>query len=137
MLPLTTGDAVSRQPVEFLREEYAAWSARFSPDGRAIAFISDETDRSELYVQGFDPVSGKPVGRTKRKLTSEGADDVVLWRADGKEVLYAKGDMNAGLLMAVDVSTSPALKGGAPRFLFRAVGQPSGDGQRFLVVMPR
>jgi len=135
MLPLAQGDAASREPIEFLREEYFASGGLFSPDGRTIAYLSNETDRGEVYVQPFDPVSGKPVGQ-KRQMTTDGASDVRSWSTNGKELQYVKGDLNEELMMEVKVSTT-RVPAGTPKFLFRAAGGHSVDGQSFAVVMPR
>lgn len=141
MVPLT-GDPATRQAIEFARAEYFAWGGRFSPDGRSIAYIATETDRAELYVQPFDPATGKPVGETKWQLTKDGASSIVSWRADGQELYYRKGDMNDALTLSVEVTTAPSFQAGTPKFLFRAaaVGAArniSRDGQRFVVVMPK
>jgi Tol biopolymer transport system component len=131
LLPLAQGAAGKQEPLELLREEYIGFEAQFSPDGRTIAYITDETERNELYVQAFDPVSGKPVGR-KRQVTTDGASSIVSWRADGRELYYAKEDLaGATLAKAVEVSTA-ARPAATPRFLFRASGPVSGDGQRFV-----
>jgi len=133
MVPLGGGDSATGQAVEFLREDYFTFGGRFSPDGRSIAYLSSETDRVELYVRPFDPSSGKPVGDTKTQLTKDGANWIVSWRADGRELYYRKGDMNDALTMSVDM---PA---GTPNFLFRGPNagtakNSSRDGQRFVVV---
>jgi Tol biopolymer transport system component len=135
MVPLTDGDPTTRQAIEFSREEYFTFGGRFSPDGRSLAYLSTETDRTELYVRPFDPSSGKPVGETKTQLTKDGVSAIVAWRADGKELYYRKGDMTDALTMSVE------LPSGTPNFLFRgpAAGTAkniSRDGQRFVVVVP-
>jgi Tol biopolymer transport system component len=141
VVPLTGGgDPATRQAIEFLREEYFTFQPRISPDGRWIAYMSTETDRAELYVRPFDPSSGKPVGDTKWQLTKDGVSTIVSWRADSRELYYRKGDMNEALTMAVEMSTTPRVQFGAPKFLFRAANAGaakniSRDGQRFVVVM--
>ena len=142
MVPLTGGDSAKRQAIEFVREEYFTWGARFSPDGRWIAYIATETDRPELYVRPFDPATGKPAGETKWQLTKDSAGSIISWRADGQELYYRKGDMSDALTMSVDVTTAPSFQAGTPKFLFRAANAGaakniSRDGQRFVVVMPK
>ena len=137
MLPLTAGDAKSREPVEIIREEYFAFGAKFSPDGRAIAYGSTESDRAEVYVQPFDPATGRLAGQTKRRVTSDGGSAVVAWRADGRELYYTKGDLNEQLVMAVAVPAPSARVTGTPTFLFRTIGATSRDGQTFAVVNRR
>jgi Tol biopolymer transport system component len=142
IVPLTTGDPARRQAIEIAREEYFIFGGRFSPDGRSLAYLSTETDRSELYLRPFDPSSGKPVGDMKWQLTKDGVSSIVSWRADGRELYYRKGDMNDSLTMGVNVSTAPSFQTGSPAFLFRGPNagvakNVSQDGQRFVVVMPK
>jgi Tol biopolymer transport system component len=141
IVPLTGGDASTRQATEVAREEYFTFGGRFSPDGRLIAYLSTETDRTELYVRPFNPASGKPVGETKWQLTKDGVSSIVSWRADGRELYYRKGDMTEALTMSVDVTTAPSFQPGTPKFLFRGPNAGgakniSRDGQRSVVVMP-
>jgi len=136
ILPLT-GNAATRQPTEVLREEYFGFGGRFSPDGKSIAYLSTETDRSELYVRSFDPATGKLAADRPKQLTKDGVSSIVSWRADGQELYYRKGDMDDALTMAVSVSATTS-----PKVLFRGPGIGSAkninrDGQRFVVVMPK
>jgi dipeptidyl aminopeptidase/acylaminoacyl peptidase len=109
---------------------------QFSPDGRWMAYLSFEEDRSEVFVQAYPPTGG-------RYQVSVAGGISPRWRPDGKEILYLAPDST---LMAVDVSTSPSgFRAGQPRALFKAaintLGNPIGlfhyavaaDGQRFLV----
>jgi len=141
ILPLTGGDPSTRQAIEFSREDYFTFGGRFSPDGRSLACLSTETDRTELYVRPFDPSTGKPVGETRWQLPKDGVSTIVGWREDGKELYYRKGDMNDALTMSVDLTTAPGFQSGMPKFLFRgpnagAARNISRDAQRFIVVMP-
>src|SRR5262245_42409363 len=119
VLPLAGGG--SRQAIEIERDEFFSFGGRFSPDGKSIAYIWTGTDRPELYVRAFDPVSGK-LGESKLQLTTDGVGSIVSWRADGRELYYRKGDMNDSLTMAVSVTTAPRFQATAPRFLFRGPG---------------
>jgi Tol biopolymer transport system component len=141
ILPLTGGDSASRQAIEIARDENFFFGGRFSPDGRSIAYLWTGTDRSEMYVQAFDPVSGK-LGESKLQLTKDGVSSIVSWRADGRELYYRKGDMSDSLTMSVAVTTAPRLQASTPQFLFRGAGAGGAknitrDGQRFVVVVPR
>ena len=112
--------------------------ARLSPDGRWLAYISNESQSYQVYVQSF-PISG-----FKRQVSTSAAGGFEpLWRRDGKELFYLAGN---NTLMAVDVtSTSSAIDVGPPKPLFPTrirlleiqVGARhygvSSDGQRFLV----
>jgi len=128
MLPLS-GD---RKPAPFRRTEFDEVYASFSPDGRWVAFWSDESGRGEYYVSAF------PEHGLKWQVSTAGASMAPLrWRGDGKELFYVAAD---GQLMAVPVkAASGSFESGAPVPLFRlGTDIASGydvapDGQRFLV----
>jgi Tol biopolymer transport system component len=67
----------------------------FSPDGRLVAYQSNDSGRSEIYIQGF------PVG-VRVPVTSNGGVHV-RWRPDGKELFYIAPD---GKLMALEIDTT-------------------------------
>ena len=122
-------------PVPFLDSEFTESDARFSPDMRYMAYASDETGVSEVYVTTFP----EP-GRKWRISTRSGRDP--RWRSDGKEMFYVSTD---GKLMAVDVSLESEFSAGEPEELFlvgltamrhRSNYAVSNDGQRFLVLTP-
>ena len=110
----------------------------FSPDGRWIAYTTNETGQPNVYVQPFLRAGGKyPVSK-------DGGSHPV-WRADGKELFYLAAD---GTMMAVPINaTGQQFHGGVPQTLFplrwahRAAdcnntGQVyavTKDGRRFLV----
>jgi Tol biopolymer transport system component len=81
----------------------AQHSSRFSPDGKWIAYISDESGRLEMYVQPF-PLTG-----TKIQITKNGGGHP-LWSPDGK-VLYFD---NGGRMFAVAIQTAPKFTAGEP-----------------------
>src|SRR5207237_1249678 len=89
MVPLTGTDPLARKAIEFSREEFNVNVGRFSPDGRFIAYISDEADpdRNEVYVRGFNTSTGM-AAEGKWQLSKDGALGMELWRQDGKEFLY-------------------------------------------------
>ena len=101
-------------------------SPRFSPDGRTLAFVSEESGRAEVYLAATDG-SGAP-----RRLSRSGGL-LPRFRADGRELFYFQLD---GMLVSVD----PAAPGATQRPLFRLDGvkgfdfdyEVSADGQRFL-----
>jgi Tol biopolymer transport system component len=107
--------------------------ARFSPDGRFVAFGSDQSGAFEIYVQPFpDATKGK-------WMVSTGGGTEPRWSRDGKELFYFSGQA----LMAVPVSLSPIFSYGTPVKLFDApipagytnesdLWQVAPDGKRFL-----
>jgi dipeptidyl aminopeptidase/acylaminoacyl peptidase len=87
-----------------------AWGA-FSPDGRMIAYVSEEMGKSDIYVSRWD---GKaPVGRSL--LVSAGGGSAPSWEREGKQVYY-KSDQNK--LMAVQVAEAPELQASPPAELW-------------------
>ena len=116
-----------------LQAKFNQQGARLSPDGRRLAYESDESGIFEIFVRGF-PESGE------RRQISTGGGRQPRWRGDGKELYYASPDRK---VMAVDIRTDPAFEAGAPRALFQTRILPliearnhydaSTDGQRFVV----
>jgi WD40 repeat protein len=114
----------------FLADALSQGSSRFSPDGRWIAYASDQSGTAEVYVRPFPSGPG-----TWQISTAGGAFPA--WRRDGKELYYLGLDFK---LMAVSVSVDTKFHAGPPVALFPV--RPSGagtvydvahDGQRFLV----
>jgi Tol biopolymer transport system component len=137
--------AADRKEIDWLREDFDAGQGRFSPDNRYIAFLSNEAnpDRGEVYVRPFDPNKPEANAGPQVQVTKDGAIGMVTWRQDGKELYYMTRDWE---VMAVDITTSPTFKAGAPRKLFQLPGPLPGnplqwknvspDGQRFIFAMP-
>ncbi len=125
--------AEGRKPFPLLQTESNEQQARISPDGRWIAYTSDETGKPEIYVQSFPAAGGK-----WQISTAGGAD--ARWRRDGKELFFISTDRK---LMAVDVKADATIQAGLPHELFdarvsgltdvRTHYAVSRDGQRFLV----
>ena len=124
-----------RKPRPFLRTQFNEGDARFSPDGRWVAYVSDESGRSEVYVRPFAE-SGQAV---KRQISTAGGVSP-RWRRDGKELFYLAVDKR---LMAVPVQIGATFEAGTPAALFQ-VEVPAAfdgydqydvtsDGQRFLI----
>ena len=104
--------------------------SRFSPDGRWLAYDSDESGRFEVYVRPFPGPGG-------RWQVSMAGGSQPHWRRDGKELTFLTSDNK---LMAVPVGTIPAFQAGPPALLFAihpslngAAYDATGDHQRFLV----
>ncbi|MFI5113785.1 MAG: protein kinase [Terriglobales bacterium] len=118
-----------------LQTEWTVRNAQFSPDGRWIAYASNETGSWEIYVSPFPSINGK-------WQVSNGGGQEPRWRQDGKELFYLSAD---GKMMAAAVTTGASFKAGSPVALFQTHRrQPvssqddfsydvSGDGQRFLI----
>jgi Tol biopolymer transport system component len=130
--PLWILDLAGERLVSVFAED-SEWQggSRFSPDGRWIAYSSDESGRFEVYVRAFPGPGGK-------WQVSNAGGGFAVWRRDGKELFYLGLDNK---LMAVPVSVDGAFRAGSPVSLFAAhppagFGTPydiSPDGLRFLV----
>jgi Tol biopolymer transport system component len=133
-----------REATPFLAGAFNEDQAQVSPDGRWLAYVSDESGKREIYVKPFSPggSAGTDAARTK---VSEGGGSYPRWRRDGKELFYLdlqQLGVNANLqLLAVDVTAGTAFKAGIPAPLFRTWTRGFGpfpwdvsaDGQRFLI----
>jgi Tol biopolymer transport system component len=119
-----------------LQTKWTVRNAQFSPNGRWMAYASNETGSMEIYVAPF------PSGAGKWQMSSGGGQEP-RWSRDGKELFYLSAD---GKIMAVPVKTAASFEGGAPVVLFQThrrqpVSLPevfsydvSGDGLRFLIL---
>jgi Tol biopolymer transport system component len=139
VLPLTASGTPSGTPAPFANTEFSESAGQFSPDTHWIAYASDESGRSEIYVQPFPVPSG---GGSKTSVSRDGGNQP-RWRRDGKELFYLSFD---GKLMAVDVTEGREFKVGTPKPLFQAPATSiqsrtdihgwawdfTSDGQRFL-----
>jgi Tol biopolymer transport system component/tRNA A-37 threonylcarbamoyl transferase component Bud32 len=130
-----------RKPFPVVRTNFEEDIAQFSPDGKWIAYQSNESGRYEIHIQPFPG----PGGHTPPVSTNGGAQ--VRWRSDGKELFYIALD---GRLMAVPIriaSNAQTIEAGSPVPLFATrvggalflsgIGNQqydvSLDGQRFLM----
>jgi len=121
-----------RKPIKFLSAPGNQLHGNFSPNGKLVAYSSNESGRFEVLVQTI-PLSDQ------QWIVSTAGGDMPRWRADGRELYYLSLDRK---LMAVPVGPGPSF--GTPRQLFqtrvpRIINLyhthyvPSRDGQRFLV----
>jgi Tol biopolymer transport system component len=118
-----------------LQAKWTVRNAQFSPDGRWMAYASNETGGMEIYVSPFLSANGK------WQVSSAGGTEP-RWRKDGKELFYRSAE---GKMTAVAVTTGARFEVGSPVALFQTHRrQPvssqdvfsydvSGDGQRFLI----
>lgn len=134
-LPLN-GD---KEPFPFLQEKFDVGGGQFSPDGRWVAYLSNESGHSEIFVRSFP-------GRGGQRQVSVGGGNHPRWRHDGKELFYIAPDRR---LMAVAIRSTPtgqALDVAVPVPLFTTAIDDSGrakpqyvvdrSGQRFLMSVP-
>jgi hypothetical protein len=130
-LPLST-----RKPVAFARTRFNERLGRLSPNGRWVAFISNDTGKSEIFVQPISPAGPKQV-------ISNGGGQLPRWRDDGRELFYLS---SSGTMMSASFTlTGTTLHAGTPVALFDAMitSVPHSldywpyavtkDGQRFLI----
>jgi serine/threonine-protein kinase len=127
VLPVSGGVAAKPYP---LHDAQAYESdAQISPDGRWVAYESQETGQMEVYVQPFPGPGGK------ERVSTEGGDSV-RWAHNGRE-LYYRVVMGEGAVVGVDFQTSPQLHLGLPKVLatgvFGTTFDAAPDGKRFLV----
>ena len=111
---------------------------QFSPDGRWVAYTSNESGQSEIYVIPFPPKANGG-----RWMVSRGGGVQPRWRHDGREVFYISPDLT---MMAVPVGTTPVFHAGTPQPLFNTEMVDTGirtgpiswdiapDGKRFLII---
>ena len=121
------------KPAPYFRAEFDSFQAQFSPDGRWIAYASNESNRYEVYVQPF------PLSSGRWQISTHGGTQPQ-WRRDGTELYYLAPDRK---LMAVGVKSGATLEPGPPKPLFQTQVTglvdvrnhyvPGAGGQRFLV----
>jgi eukaryotic-like serine/threonine-protein kinase len=137
---LRTGDPSAgseqiREAQPFLRTPFSEGAPAFSPDGRWLAYISNESGRYEVYVQPYPGPGGK------WQISTEGGTEPK-WNPSGRELFYRSGEK----MMAVDIAAQSGFAAGKPRMLFEGQYElspvqsdnydVSSDGQRFLMLKP-
>jgi Tol biopolymer transport system component len=132
IMVLTLNDRKTRS---FLSTRFNEGGARVSPDGRWLAYVSDESGRPEIYVQPFPGPGGK------WQVSTDGGTEPV-WNPKGGELFYR----SAKKMIAVDTTLNPSFSAGQPHVLFEgdylSIDYPqlgsdydvSADGQQFLMV---
>jgi serine/threonine-protein kinase len=120
------------EPRPFLQTRFLEGGPVFSPDGRWLAYVSDDSGRSEVYVRPF-PGPGEKI-----PVSTDGGYEIA-WPRRGHELFYRSGN----LMMAVDVTTGATFTSGKPHRLFEGRFVRSSavwpnydvtaDGQRFIM----
>ncbi len=130
LLPVAGGE-----PARFLTSNGSETNGQISPDGKWVAYASDESGAWEIYVTSFPGAAGK-------WQVSRGGGTEPRWRGDGKEIFYIAP---SGMLMAVPVNGQSIFATGTPAPLFQIHGRApisstdvftydvARDGNRFLV----
>ncbi len=130
---LESGQA--HQAQTFLKTPANENAPQFSPDGRWLAYASDESGLYEIYVQPYPGPGGK------WQISTDGGREP-RWNRNGRELFYRIGRK----MMAVEISTQPTFSAGTPKTLFEGeyrllqTSTPNydvtADGQRFLMLKP-
>jgi len=119
-------------PRSYVRSKFVELRARFSPNGRWVAYQTNESGRPEVYVQAFPGPGGK------WQISTAGGGEPQ-WGPDGKELFY----LAQGRIMRVAVQTGASFEAGIPELAFGATLRPittnnryllSRDGRRFLLL---
>jgi eukaryotic-like serine/threonine-protein kinase len=131
------GEFDLERSVPFAQSRFNEQDGHFSPDGRWVAYVSNESGTSEVYVRPFSGTAGATAGAAGGTvLVSRGGGMFPRWRRDGKELFYLAPDDKT---MAVEATLGAEFHAGTPRQLFQAprgsiLGDVAADGQRFLMV---
>ena len=138
LLPMSIAPEADRKPVLYLQTKFNENLGQFSPDGRWLAYVSDQSGINEVYI------GTSPKFSIARQISGNGGSQP-RWRADGRELFYVAAD---GTLMAVSVKTVdnfeasgpvPLFKTGIPRtgvsgtYVYTPNYAVARDGQRFLI----
>jgi eukaryotic-like serine/threonine-protein kinase len=130
-----------RQPTLFLESRFNLIHPDVSPDGRWIAYVSNESGTGEVYVQPYPGPGGKV-----RISTSGGFEPV--WTPSGREILYRSGTADRQQFFSVSIRSLSPFRADAPRLLFEAepgaydstvptrAWDVRADGQRFVLLRP-
>ncbi|MBI3451083.1 MAG: serine/threonine-protein kinase [Acidobacteria bacterium] len=124
ILKLDMSSGATPQPL--IRTPFDEYGAVFSPDGRWIAYTSEESGRAEIYLQSY------PSPATRLQVTSQGGS-YPRWRADGGEVFFVTNTSHESAIEIRQAASGP--EAGKAVDLFELRGDscaPAPDGKRFL-----
>ncbi|HKE57078.1 MAG TPA: protein kinase [Pyrinomonadaceae bacterium] len=122
-----------RELQQFLRTQFSEFFSSFSPNGRWLAYTSDESGRYEVYVRPYPGPGGK------WQISTEGGEEAV-WSANGQELFYRNGEK----WMVAVVRTNNDFRAETPALMFEnyfinVLGLshwPQPDGQRQVMIQP-
>lgn len=120
-----------RRPISWLKTKFNEWGPVFSPDGKSIAYVSDESGQYEVYVRSYRDSGGK------RQISSDGGEEAA-WAPDGRTLYYR----SALRWMSVAVEMQPEFRAEAPKVMFEGpfLNVPGisydlmPDGQHFIMI---
>jgi eukaryotic-like serine/threonine-protein kinase len=130
-----------RTPQLFLESRFTLWFPELSPDGHLMAYVSNESGASELYVQTY-PGSGAKI----RVSTNGGREPI--WTSNGRELVYRSFTREGQQFFSATVRSASPLTIDAPRLLFEAKAgeydataperswDAGADGRKFLLSRP-
>jgi WD40 repeat protein len=134
--------AGDRKATTLARENFFGRGGRFSPDGRFLAFNSNDSGKFQIYAR---PLEVSAVGANRTQVSAEGGIGGIVWRKDGKEIFFLSQPPRQ-TVMAAEVSATPSFEVRPPQRLFEipapivAPAQLSNisspDGQRFVFAVP-
>jgi len=126
----------NREPRPFITSPHFEGRAKFSPDGKWVAYVSDELGPLHVYVSPY------PEPDVRWLVSGEEGGAEAVWSPDGKELFYRSGDQ----MMVVSVQTQPTFRFSRPEVLFEgsyvttrfgggyAYYDIAPDGQRFVMI---
>ena len=134
-VPIEYGDGLKAgAPERYMTTQFADTTPKFSPDGRWMAYESNETGRAEVYVRAFPAPSSGEGGKWS---ISNSGGSLPVWAPNGRELLYQSGDQ----VMSVDYTTKDNVFAvGKPQVWLKTIGGAQGfdiapDGKRLIVFM--
>jgi hypothetical protein len=139
LMPLADGSAT--QPRPWIQTAFDEITPSFSPDGRWVAYASNESGDTQVFVARF------PDGSMRRQISTSGGAEPI-WAANGREIVFRRhtGDGDRMQVMAVGVATEPTLSASPPHVLFEGMHSDPDvtdpvwavmpDGKHFLVLRP-
>jgi serine/threonine-protein kinase len=128
-----------RTPFPFLHTRFDETGGAFSPDGRWVSYVSNETGRNEVYVRPFVTSPDASDASGKWIISKDGVGNAIpRWRDDGKQIVYSEP---RGMLMTVDLDVGTSVQARTPRPLFQVppgsnLYTATGDLKRYLIPVP-